>query len=882
MKKLPCFVVFFAAAALSQADLIPNDDFSAQRDYWNFSTNAWVENANHPQKPDMLCGRLENGGGMGAQDIRSNLFAVPPVSDFSFNFNSGIWQQTTSELHPVFQVRFYGSKDHGDMIGQVKFDVQKDSGDWWGILTQNSGDFQAPSGTKYMDVVFSAGLHNPWEGGARIGNVKLNAKGKLNPSEGALPLYFDLTDPGVTKRLDYWGMDQTWIDGWNMEEAITQIGHDDFDVVRINFLAVEPLNYDAAGEPLLTQTMKDFVDRAMDQAMRAPGANLGMHLTAKSDLHDWYVGSDGLIIPERTVDGAVAMINYIEDNYGYSIDRWDFVEVINEPDWEYPYSSPQNMAAVMAEFRSRGQLDSVPLLGPSTLSSDSAYNWYSATQGYTDIGGTHVINGSVDSFKGFIEWVHNDGKPFVNPEVHSFAEIMIQADLSGDRPGEGGVFWDNVVPAAGRFIQACKGKRIAYQMDEVTWSGTSVYRDLQNRVWLFAGSSERNAKNSKWEFISTNRDVFINDFGPSVRKTITMGSHAHWHAELTWGDRNPPYYSQYVDNSGETARMAVIDGKLNTTSPNDTGAFTQWKFRPTGAFYYIDNIDAGDAGQRSRLSASEIRRDVGLVRDNQNDNFVKWQLIQIDESFFLENVGMQRAGLKSRLKVESGSVTLTESSDEDSKAQWNFSDTGSGYANLIINGDFEDGWICWQGDGDNGGQASLIEEGGNHFMYIETQTEGSAQLQSPLVKVPSGANLTYSFNSGIWQETSAGHSPLLQIMFYNELGEAEGGWLGQEWLDILRTQGDWADVSTLNEGSINLPDGTEYVQLRFRGGWPNDWKGGFRIDNVSLKPSYNPGDFSKDGSVNLLDLSAIAQEWQTIYDTYDLRVLAENWLNAGN
>ena len=877
MKKMMFLVVLVVPALAFSATMVPNGDFSGGPSRWNFSHGAWVESAEHPDDPEMMCGRLENGGG-GAQDIRSDLFAVPNVSTFIFSFNSGIWQETTAELHPVFQVRFYGSKDHGDLIGDVKFDIQSREGDWWGLTTENSGQFTAPAGTTYMDVVITVGAHNAWQGGARVSHIVLDTPDGLAPSKGALPIYFDITEPGVTKRLDYWGMDQTWIDGWNMDQAIERIGHDDFNSVRLNFLAVEPLTYDAHGNPQLTETMKEFVGRGMDQAMKVPTANLTMHLTAKHDLDPWYLGSDGLIDPVKKVDGAVAMINYIEEMYGYTIDRWDFVEPINEPDWEYPYSNPANMAAIMAEFRSRPELDTVPLLGPSTLSSDAAYTWYGGTSHYTDIGGTHVINGSMDSFIGFIQWIHHDGKPFINPEFHSFIELMIQADLSGDRPGEGGIFWHHVVPAEGRFIQACKGKRIAYEMDPVTWSGTSVYRDTEGRIWLFAASNERHALDSTWEFISSDRDVFFDGVGPTTRKTITMGKHAHWHAEVTWGDRNPMYESQYIDNVGENTRMSVIDGEPNTVSTTDTGDFARWRFRPTGAFYYIDNVGAYDAGQHSRLRASADHLTVELVSSSFNDDFVKWQLIQTDDNFYLENIGMQRAGLASRLKA--GSVQLTDSSDTAASAQWSFTDTGAGHANLIPNGDFEDGWTGWFGGGDNGGYVNRVEEGGNHFMYIETGNDGNADLRSALFEVPAGQTLTYSFNSGIWQETAPGYCPQFQVMFYNELGDAPGGWLGQEWIDILRTDGDWGGISTLNTGTITPPEGTKYLDVRFRGGWPTDWKGGFKIDNVTVTPFFHPGDINKDGAVNLLDLAVIARDWHVVYDINDLYMLAENWLKT--
>ncbi|GEM_PF-7134821 len=893
MQKLLCMLVLIVVASLAQANMVPNGDFEAERSYWNFSGGAWVESADHPEYPDMKCGRLENGDG-GPQDIRSNLFAVPNVSDFIFSFNSGVWQETTEDLHPVFQVRFYGSKDHSDIIGDVKFDIQQGEGDWGGLKTENSGQFTAPAGTKYMDVVITVGQHNAWQGGSRIGNIVLDTPDGLGPSDGALPIYFDITEPGVTKRLDYWGMDQTWIDGWNMDQAIDRIGHEDFNVVRINFLATTPLTYDADGNPQLTDTMKDFVGRGMDQAMKVPTANLAMHLTAKHDLHEWYVGADGLIIPERKVDGAVAMINYIEDTYGYTIDRWDFVEVINEPDWEYPYSNPDNMAAIMAEFRNRSELDSIPLLGPSTLCSDAAYHWYYGTSDYTDIGGTHVINGSMESYIGFIQWIHSDGKLFINPEWHSFIELMIQADLSGDRPGEGGVFWHHVTPEEGRFIQACKGKRIAYEVDPVTWSGTSVYRDLDGRIWLFAGSNERHAQDSKWEFISTDREVFFDGVGPANRKTITMGKHDYWHAEVTWGDRNPPYYSQYVDNMGENIRMAVSNGEVVEISPDNTDDFAQWKFRSTGAFYYIDNAGAKDAGQNFRLTASKDILTVGLGCEAANDDFAKWQLVETDGSFYLENVGMQRAGLASRLKADS--LILTDSSNTTSWAQWSFFNTGLGYANLVPNGDFLDGSAGWNWGEKGGVNVNPLDE--NMYMdlnpehwgidpvesYLDYVDDYGAWARSGRFNVSEGMILDYSVTFGTWVSTETWDPPvvqengyLVQLSFF----DSDGVFLENVLLEEISHHTGFGE-ETLT-GSIVAPAGAAEADVYLSNSWYNDYVGAVEILNVMVTevPDFYPGDFNKDGSVNFLDLAVIGQAWLTVYDIDDLQTLANDWLKIG-
>ena len=55
---------------------------------------------------------------------------------------------------------------------------------------------------------------------------------------------FDTSDPGVTKTLDFWGVDQTWVSSDNMDSTIENIGYDDTDAVRINMPKNYELEYD--------------------------------------------------------------------------------------------------------------------------------------------------------------------------------------------------------------------------------------------------------------------------------------------------------------------------------------------------------------------------------------------------------------------------------------------------------------------------------------------------------------------------------------------------------------------------------------------------------------------------------------------------------------
>ncbi len=118
---------------------------------------------------------LENGGdadpNVPTADLRSELFAVPSNSAVKYSFDSGIWQETTETLYPVFQARFFDAEQA--FIGQEFVPIASLADDWDGISTPNSGWVVPAVGTAYMDVVFSSGIVNDWQGGVRIDNVSV-------------------------------------------------------------------------------------------------------------------------------------------------------------------------------------------------------------------------------------------------------------------------------------------------------------------------------------------------------------------------------------------------------------------------------------------------------------------------------------------------------------------------------------------------------------------------------------------------------------------------------------------------------------------------------------------------------------------------------------
>jgi len=339
-------------------------------------------------------------------------------------------------------------------------------------------------------------------------------------------IFFNTTAPGVTKTLDFWGVDQTWVSNENMSQSINNMGADEIDVVRIEFPMTDSLKY-VNGVPTLLPTAYKMLDDCMAQATRVPNAKLTMQQDntkgePNPNIGTWYLDGSNKIIPKRWVDAIEASINYVNSKYGYNMSDWYFIEVFNEPDWEWSFGSKNIMLSIMTDFKSRPTINSIPLLGPSTLSSANAQAWWDVIKTKSDIGGCHVINGSMASFKNYVKGVHSQSKKFINPEIHTLVEIMIHADLSTG-PGEGGMWWGGCQMPEAQFMQACKGKRLAYFEDPDTWSVACVYRDLNGDIWLFASASERNSTLATYTFECEDRDVYFDGVAPGRTYTLTIG-----------------------------------------------------------------------------------------------------------------------------------------------------------------------------------------------------------------------------------------------------------------------------------------------------------------------------------------------------------------------
>ena len=161
------------------------------------------------------------------------------------------------------------------------------------------------------------------------------------------------------------------------------------------------------------------------------------------------------------------------------------------------------------------------------------------------------------------------GKVGYNDEMHNTAEAMIGLEYGMTV----GIWWGFDSRTRGEFCQfSSEGERIAYSEHRNNWTAASVYRHDDGRVKAFIGSSERQAYTTKYQFVSTDREVYFDGEGPlrTYVREIPGGTgyqkgqtNAECTIDVLWGEDVP--------------RMAITDdtyriyNRATTTVITDNG-----------------------------------------------------------------------------------------------------------------------------------------------------------------------------------------------------------------------------------------------------------------------------------------------------------------------
>ena len=374
-------------------------------------------------------------------------------------------------------------------------------------------------------------------------SIRTSSSIYLLPEEKSdVSLFFSVSGEGV-RYAPTWGLDLAWINEQNLRKGVRHMGKENVGIGRTAFRSTEALAND-------TNLGSDQTAKLRERSTlfdTVCGEELPLVFTA-----DQEAGSATYYVTNKSCNTShwAAMINahvaWMQKNTKHPIAG---VSPFNEPDYwtveEGATVAKQVEVAKKLRDEYSATMQDVALVGGNTLNNDKALAWYQTGKQYYDWGNTHQLAGSFDNFAKFYQQLKSDGKTGYGDEMHNVGEAMVGLEYGMSV----GIWWGFDSRARGEFCDISRhGERLAYGEQRANWTAASVYRHDDGRVKAFIGSSERQAATTTYQFVSTDRDLYFDTYGPqrSLRMEVPGGTayqtgqtNAERVIDITWGEDVP-------------------------------------------------------------------------------------------------------------------------------------------------------------------------------------------------------------------------------------------------------------------------------------------------------------------------------------------------------
>lgn len=415
------------------------------------------------------------------------------------------------------------------------------------------------------------------------------------PTDVTIP--YNIEDEGKAMPI-IWGMDTAWPDEGNMKRGIAFIGAENLGTARASF---QP------NDKIVNGSLSTRQINALNNRLR---------LIRLSGVKDIMLNCDheALMTPENATEAQKIQYEQHRANYVGKPEEWvklieatarhcqqmgfNVVSVapFNEPDFGWNQGSRNDFYEIAKLLKANPFFDNIRICGGNTLNCDQALPWYNALKEYLDEGNTHQLAGEFDKYANFFSTVRSEGKHATADELHNVMEAMVGVEYGMQT----GIWWGFDGLARGEFCRASNnGVRLAYAEDRPHWTAGAVYRnEKEGKVQAFVGSSERQANNSSYLFVSKGMDVYYDGYGPVRDFLIDMPggtgyqvgqTNAERVVNITWGEDVQPYINgNYVlmnMHSGRVLSLASANPAAGSSvSQRDfvSGAtHQQWHVEPT-------------------------------------------------------------------------------------------------------------------------------------------------------------------------------------------------------------------------------------------------------------------------------------------------------------
>jgi len=448
---------------------------------------------------------------------------------------------------------------------------------------------------------------------------------------------FSVSEAGVSKPI-IWGLDLAWLSESNIRRGIAFMGADRVDLVRSSFTPTSPL---VDGE-LQTVELGRLNERLGIIDLLGPNTKVVLNCDHPT-VNSWFVGN------------ASRWAQLIDVTARHHQERGRTIVTVspfNEPDYTTTgQGTVTDFYNIAGELRKNPRFDSVRISGGNTLNTDQALSWYNNLKTRLDEGNTHQLAGSFDNYANFYATVRANGDHATNDELHNVMEAMVGVEYGMQT----GIWWGTAELARGEFVKASDGKRLGYAEHRPNWTAASVYRGTDGNVQAFGGTSERQAVTTTYRFVSKDRDVYYDGYGPQREYTMVLPggtgyqegqANAERVVNITWGeDIQPAINGRYLLVNRNSGKVMEVAGGSTTAGAgvrqnNNTGAaYQQWNVTPVdsrigGDFSYFTFTAVHSAKALDILNWSLANGGSIIVWDDAKGANQQWYLDYAEDGWF--------------------------------------------------------------------------------------------------------------------------------------------------------------------------------------------------------------------------------------------------------
>lgn len=455
-------------------------------------------------------------------------------------------------------------------------------------------------------------------------------------------ILYNVTDLGVVKPI-IWGLDLAWLSESNIRRGIAFMGIDNVDVVRSSFTPTASL---IDGNLQLTELSR-LNERLGIIDLLGPHTKVVLNCDHPS-VDPWYKDQNGVGIASRWAQ-LMDVTARLHEEHGRKVVT---ISPFNEPDFTGTgQGTIDDFYNITRELKQNPRFDNIRISGGNTLNNDVALSWFNTLENVLDEGNTHQLAGSFDNYANFYQTVSSKGFHTTNDELHNVMEAMVGVQYGMQT----GIWWGTAELARGEFVKASHGVRLGYNEHRPNWTAASVYRNLEGHIQAFGGSSERQAKTTTYRFVSKERDVFYNGFGPQREYTMVIPggtgyqqgqTNAERVVNITWGDDIQPVINgRYIlvnRNSGKVLEVAggSTNAGANLQQGTNTGAtYQQWNVTPVdsrigGDFSYFTFTAVHSGKSPDILNWSLDNGGNIIVWDDTKSGNQQWYLDYAEDGWF--------------------------------------------------------------------------------------------------------------------------------------------------------------------------------------------------------------------------------------------------------